>query len=158
MTYQRNIGGAPLLVQQDVLHERAKRLVCPVEEDADDGTGDQDDHRALHDLGPARPLDLLELGDRLADERKTAAARALRGALREDGRGRGLERAAAVARAPGLGRAKPWRPRDAAAGALIAGSATRVAALPAGLARHYRVSRCGVWRPHQRQYLLNSTR
>src|SRR5262249_26124005 len=139
---------------QDVLHERAKRLVCPVEEDADDGTGDQDDHRALHDLGPARPLDLLELGDRLADERKAALARA----LREDGPRRGLERAAAVARAPGLGGAKPWRPRDAAAGALIAGSATRVAALPAGLARHYRVSRCGVWRPHQRQYLLNSTR
>jgi hypothetical protein len=32
------------------------------------------------------------------------------------------------------------------------------AALGAGLAGHYLVSRWGVWLPHQRQYFLNSTR
>jgi hypothetical protein len=39
--------------------------------------------------------------------------------------------------------------------ALLAAPCT---ALCTGLPGHQRVSLCGVWRPHQRQYFLNSTR
>jgi hypothetical protein len=35
---------------------------------------------------------------------------------------------------------------------------TALAPLLPRRARHYRVSRCRVWLPHQRQYLRNSTR
>ena len=55
------------------------------------------------------------------------------------------------------GRARPGRgPERRRAGGLRAA----LAALLTGRAGHlaYRVSRCSVWPPHQRQYFLNSTR
>ena len=63
-----------LLPEQDVLDERLEREVGEPEEGADDHAGDQHDHRALDQLRLARPLDLLQLGDRLGDE--AAAGRA----------------------------------------------------------------------------------
>src|SRR5437764_3135764 len=70
MTYQRNIG----LPQEDVLHEMPERLIRHPEVEADDRAGDQHDHHALDHLTLVRPLDLLQLGDRLGDEALAAAA------------------------------------------------------------------------------------
>src|SRR3954471_17563742 len=69
------------LVQQDVLHDVLPQLVVQPQECADDHAGDEDDHGAADHGLLARPLDLLELAVRLADEiDRAAAARAL-GAL-----------------------------------------------------------------------------
>src|SRR3990172_12584520 len=75
MTYQRNTAGLALDVEKDVADEPTKGLVGDVEEDADDGTGDDDDDRGRGDLAPTGPLDLLQLADRLRGEgAETAAA------------------------------------------------------------------------------------
>src|SRR5438552_11050879 len=70
MTYQRNIG----LPQEDVLHEMPERLIRHPEVEADDRAGDQHDGHALDHLALVRPLDLLQLGDRLGDEALAAAS------------------------------------------------------------------------------------
>src|SRR5205814_1864619 len=103
---------------------------------------DDHDDRALADLVLPWPLDLAELADRLGDEplrageRQLAAAGLARRVLK-GGPDRRLTAAAA----------HRVRPRLPAAAALR----------PAGSV-HYRVCRCGVWRLHQRQYFLRSTR
>src|SRR6185295_8367102 len=65
ITYQRNMC---LLPQENVADEGLEDLVGRVEVGADDHAGDDHDDRALHHLGAARPLDLLQLGPGLADE------------------------------------------------------------------------------------------
>src|SRR5205823_1570164 len=92
--------------------------------------------------------DLLQLADRLAQKAAEAAeAAALAGlALGLVGRlgsepDRRLGRAPAAAGECGLGLLLTAR-----------------AALRSRRLGHYRVSRCRVWWPHQRQYFLNSTR
>jgi hypothetical protein len=57
-----------LVTAQDGADEGLERLVGAVEEGADDHAGDDHDDRALEHLGAIRPLDLLQLGDRLLDE------------------------------------------------------------------------------------------
>jgi hypothetical protein len=132
------------LSEQDVLYEALPDQIGAVQIDADDDAGDEDDDDALDQLALTGPLDFLELAPRLAHEVLAAASRDvtladLRARLRRPG-GRldaaTLKRnlsATVALRAPG-------------------------AALRTRLSRHYRVSLCGVWRPHQRQYFLNSTR
>src|ERR671934_2391822 len=73
MTYQRNIGG-PLLPQEDVLDHALPDQVVRVQVDADDEARDEDDDGALDHLRLVRPLDLLQLAPRLADEPARAAA------------------------------------------------------------------------------------
>src|SRR4051794_6578111 len=58
------------LPQQDVLDEIGPDPVVRVEVRADEETGDDNDCGAAHDLLLCRPLDLLQLGDRLLDEAK----------------------------------------------------------------------------------------
>src|SRR5258705_2914872 len=65
------LGGA---LDQDVLDEALEDEVGGVEEDADDHAGDQHDDHALDQLVLRRPLDLLQLGPRLGDEPRHAAA------------------------------------------------------------------------------------
>src|SRR6476660_8277161 len=57
-----------LLAQEDVLDDPLPHEVVHVQEDADDHARDQDDRGALDDLVLPGPVDLLELGPRLADE------------------------------------------------------------------------------------------
>jgi hypothetical protein len=135
----------PLLTEEDVAHERLERLIGSKEVRADDRAGDQDDDRALDDLGLARPFDLLQLTPRLADE-PTALYRLTASCLTLLGLRRGPNLLLPCARALN---------DTAALGGLFLAAG---AALRAGVLGHQRVSRCGVWRPHQRQYFLNSTR
>jgi hypothetical protein len=138
------------LSEKDVLDEPAEDLVRREQVDAGHETGDQHDGRALDQLLLAGPVDLLQLGPRLADEDEAPASRsacALTVALRL-GRVR--------RRACGLRLALLRRAIERGA-ALGLGSAAG-APLGACLAGHYLVSRCRVWQPHQRQYFLNSTR
>src|SRR3954447_9280376 len=69
------------LVQQDVLHDVLPQLVVQPQECADDHAGDEDDHGAADHGVLARPLDLLELAVRLADEIDRAARALPLGAL-----------------------------------------------------------------------------
>src|SRR6266516_1699092 len=134
---------ARALLQEDVLDEPTEDLVGQEKVDADDHAGDEYDDGALDQLLLAGPLDLLELTPGLPDE--AAAGQLARGAVLAGG----------LHRRPNL--------RARAGGALhrrlalLLGGATG-SALGTGLAGHQRVSRCTVWRPHQRQYFLNSTR
>src|SRR6266496_1357674 len=87
MTYQRNICVSAGLLADDPLNDRLPQLVVQVEIDADDDARDQDDDRRLNYLRLPRPLDFLQLRQRLREE--TAAALAtlyagltLRGRLR----------------------------------------------------------------------------
>src|SRR5437879_627043 len=73
ITYQRNIRSS--LAQHDVLDEVLPQLIVQPEVGADDDAGDQHDRRPAHDRLLVRPLDLLELGDRLLDEMDRARAR-----------------------------------------------------------------------------------
>src|SRR5215211_554382 len=95
MTYQRNMRDRRLALepQQNVADEAAEGEVRDGEVGADDGDGDDHDDRGGGKLTAAGPLDLLELGPRLADEpARAAAALALRAGLalrrlrRPDGR------------------------------------------------------------------------
>src|SRR5579862_1624069 len=64
------------LADQDVLDEVLPHLVVEIEVHADDEAGDEDDRGAADDRLLVRPLDLLQLGDRLleeADDRDAAA-------------------------------------------------------------------------------------
>src|SRR5688572_29642513 len=72
MTYQRNIGG--LNVEEDVADEAAQDGVGGVEVGADDGHGDDHDDGRREELALPRPLDLLQLGRRLAHEGTEATA------------------------------------------------------------------------------------
>src|SRR5436190_18022008 len=65
ITYQRNMAPLP---DQDVLDEIGPDAVVGVEVHADENAGDEDDRGAAHDFLLRRPLNLLELGDRLLDE------------------------------------------------------------------------------------------
>jgi hypothetical protein len=127
----------------DPVDQRPEDLVEPVEIRGDDHAGDDDDDDALEGLGSARPVDLPELGGGLADELATRVLRATPGLLL-DGLGRGAN----------LLRAAPTPGRGA-----VSGGSTSRTPLSTGFAGHlYLVSRCGVCRPHQRQYFRNSTR
>src|ERR1044071_6149802 len=72
MTYQRNIVLLWLLAE-DPLDDVLPDEIVRVEVDADHDAGDQHHNRSLNHLRLARPLDLLELGPRLAEEREAAA-------------------------------------------------------------------------------------
>jgi hypothetical protein len=146
IAYQRNIG-LPLPAQQDVLDEATEDLVGEEQVRARDQAGDQDDDGALDQLLLAGPVDLLQLAPRLLDEVPEAAARNVTAAVRARGLGSRPQLLLLLARPRALGRGL----------ALELRSATR-ASLGTGLSRHYLVSRWGVCLPHQRQYLLNSTR
>src|SRR6185295_4625318 len=82
MTYQRNISAPPSdaavlmgsALDEHVLDESLEDEVTRVQEDADDHAGDQHDHNALDQLRLGGPFDLLELGNRLADEACDASA------------------------------------------------------------------------------------
>jgi hypothetical protein len=135
------------------LDEAPEDLVGEEQVRARDQTGDEDDGGALDQLLLAGPVDLLQLGPRLADEALAACAGDV----------------VAVGALGGLGRRAHLRLRRlrlllralrrALDGCAALGLCrTAGAALGAGLSRHYLVSRCAVWRPHQRQYFLNSTR
>src|SRR3954452_14846915 len=65
----------PLLAEEDVLDEPSEDLVGAPEVDADDDAGDEHDDRPLDQLRLRRPLDLLQLAPRLADEAEAARAR-----------------------------------------------------------------------------------
>src|SRR5215218_5443794 len=67
-TYQRNTLVLLLLAQEDVLDDALPEEVVGVEEDPDDHARDQHDRRPLDDLVLPGPVDLLQLGPRLADE------------------------------------------------------------------------------------------
>src|SRR5215210_5220766 len=122
MTYQRNIC---LLSQENVADEGLEELVGGVEVGADDHAGDDHDDRALHDLGAARPLHLLQLGPGLADEAAALALLAAAGLRRARLHpGPDLRLAARALRA-GLGR-----------GLRRAGGLPLIAPLASGLASH----------------------
>src|SRR6187431_2951920 len=117
MTYQRNIGS---LLQKDAVDDGADDLVETPQVSADDDAGDDHDHDALERLVARRPVDLAQLGVRLADE-LTALLLRLAAGLLLDG----------LLRRPDLLRARAARAR----GGLTCGCACR-APLPAGLACH----------------------
>ena len=151
MTYQRNmsISARGLLAEQDVLDDALEDEVGDPEIRADDRTGDDDDDGTRQHLALPRPLDLLELRPRLADEGRETAAR----------------------NTP-LERLPPWLGGGRRTNLLTRARARRrcrllllvglllppCAALRSRRPGHYLVSRCAVCRPHQRQYLRNSTR
>src|SRR5262245_13549377 len=71
MTYQRNIVCyclALVLLAEDPLDDVLPDKIVRVEVDADHDARDQHHNRSLNHLRLARPLDLLELSPRLADE------------------------------------------------------------------------------------------
>jgi hypothetical protein len=142
MTYQRNIWRLELEVQEDVFDETGEGQVGDPEIGADDGDGDDDNDRRGEELAPAWPFDLLELADGLADEPAKASAALAAGARLALWLTDGLDLAPALAGPLGGGRL--LEARTLAARAL--GS------------RHYRVSRCRVCEPHQRQYFFTSKR
>src|SRR4249919_1381753 len=131
-----------LLPQQNLADELVEELVADVEVRPDDHAGDDHDDRALNHLVLARPLDLAELADRLGDEALRAGHRQL---------------AAAALAGRGLQRGTNGRLAAAVAHRALARLTTRAPLRPR-LARHQRVSLCGVCWPHQRQNFLNSTR
>src|SRR5919108_5826253 len=63
-----------LEVEEDVFDEAREGEVGDPEVRPDDGDRDDDDDRRREELAPARPLDLLELADRLGSETAEAAA------------------------------------------------------------------------------------
>jgi hypothetical protein len=139
MTYHWNTA---FLLEKNAVDERTENLVEPPQVRPDDRAGDDHDDDPLERLPPCGPVDLPELGSGLADELTAtmlgSPARLL------------LDRL--------LGRADLGLATASLARGAVGGRAGRTA-LPACLARHtYLVSRCGVWRPHQRQYFRNSTR
>src|SRR3989442_1368696 len=67
------------LLEEHLLDDVLPDLVVQVEVRADDDAGDDHDDRPLNQLVLLRPLDLLELGPRLADEAEHAAAAPLAG-------------------------------------------------------------------------------
>src|SRR3990170_4014526 len=69
------------LLEQDAVDERANDLVESPEVPTDDGARDDDDDDALERLAPSRPVDLLELGIRLAHELPAGVLRAPSGLL-----------------------------------------------------------------------------
>src|SRR3954451_21633494 len=73
ITYQRNIRSS--LSQHDVLDEVLPQLIVEPEVGADDDAGDDHDRGPAHDRLLGRPLDLLQLGNRLLDEPDRARAR-----------------------------------------------------------------------------------
>ncbi len=109
----------------------------------DDRAGDDHDDDALERLAARRPVDLPELGVGLADELPALLLGLASGLLLDGLLGR-PDLLLRVARRE-LGAASPAAAR-AARRCLRVSRAT------------YLVSRCGVCRPHQRQYFLNSTR
>src|SRR5438874_3936064 len=126
------------LPQQHFLDESLKDLIGSPQVGADDDAGDEHDDRALDHLLLPRPFDLAQLAPGLRQEMAPARLR------RMDWLGHGSRhlRLARSARARRGGiRLRPALP-----------------ALVTRLSRHYLVSRWAVCRPHQRQYLLNSTR
>jgi hypothetical protein len=137
-----------------VLDEALEHLVREEQVDAGDQARDQHHHGALDQLLLAWPVDLLELGPRLADE----ALAPLAGDV------------AAVGGLRGLGGRRPQLllllllllllalRRALKGGAALGLRGTASAALGAGLAGHYLVSLWAVCLPHQRQYFENSTR
>src|SRR3954451_7592389 len=126
--------------------------VAAPEEDAHDEACDQDDGDALDQLVLAGPLDLLELAPRLGDEPARATA------------GRAACLALRPWLTPRLRHGTRGRPRRAGRRATLkrsfAGGHVRTVrtSLGTSLARHQRVSRWPVCLPHQRQYLLTSSR
>jgi hypothetical protein len=126
------------------LDEAPEDLVGEEQVRARDQTGDEDDGGALDQLLLAGPVDLLQLGPRLADEALAARAGDV----------------VAVGALGGLGRRAYLRLRRLrlllrALRRALDGCAALGLGRTAGAAL---VSRCAVWRPHQRQYFLNSTR
>src|SRR2546430_16481581 len=122
MGYQRNIGSGEDGAEKDVLDEPLERLVGEEEVDADDQAGDQDDHGALDQLLLAGPLDLVQLGPRLADELRAGEAPP------RSGRGAVLAAGGRVGRRPGGGAGSAGGGRGLriswwAARALVMGSA-----------------------------------
>src|SRR4051794_23379035 len=115
ITYQRNM---PTSLQKDVADEGADQLVDAPEIGTDDEHGDDDDDGSLDRLGPVRPVDLAELGHRLADEATAAAGLVLQRRDRSATRCSRLRQAARLAHR------------------LVTGCATGVAPLPAGLVGH----------------------
>src|SRR6185295_12278916 len=104
MTYQRNIERPGLEIEEDVFDKTGEGEVGNPEVGAHDGDGENDGHGRGEELAPVRPLDLLELADRLPDEAAEAAPPLPAGtglALRLAG---GLDLAPALAGALGRGR------------------------------------------------------
>jgi hypothetical protein len=129
------------LLEQNAIDEWADDLVESPEVEADDGAGDDHDDDTLERLATTRPVDLPELGIGLAHE-LAARLRLSSSSLLLDRllRGANLSLATPPTRRP--------FPRCGSGGATLLSR----------FARHYLVSRCAVCRPHQRQYLLSSTR
>src|SRR4051812_28672471 len=133
-----------------MLDDELPHLVVQVQVGTGDEAGDDDDGGAADQLLLSWPFDLLQLCPGLLEE--------------ADAGGAGADLVAALATRGGRlsrrlllgGRARPGRgPERRRAFGLRAA----LAALLTGRAGHYyRVSRCSVWLPHQRQYLRNSTR
>src|SRR6186713_1330285 len=146
MTYQRNIC-RPLSLEENLLDERLEHEVRQPEVRANDNARDEDDDRRLDDLLLRRPLDLLELAPGLRDELRAGEA-TLRLGLR------------LLVGARGRAGRRRWRPSRKCSFARSHGAALSPAgaSLCSRLTSHQRVSRWGVWHPHQRQYFLNSTR
>ena len=105
--------------------------------------GDDHDDDALERLAPGRPVDLPQLGVRLADE-LSALLLGLAAGLLLDGL---LRRPDLRPRARGVRSLRP-----------VTGGRARRTALLAGLASHLSGLPMQRVRPHQRQYFLNSTR
>src|SRR5688572_33382044 len=141
MTYQRNTAKSD--VEEDVADEPAQDSIGGVKVGADDRHGDDDDDGRREELALPGPLDLLQLGCRLGHEGSEATAPLAACARLAFRLADGLD--LAPARAGALGRS----------GGLLelAAPAARGPSL-----RHYRVSRCRVCWPHQRQYFFVSNR
>jgi hypothetical protein len=133
-----------------VLDEALEDLVREEQVNAGDQARDQDDHGALDQLLLAGPVDLLELGPRLADESLASLAGHL----------------APVTRLRGLGHCRPelllrlllTLRRTLERGAALGLGGAASSPLGSGLPGHYLVSLWGVCLPHHLQYFENSTR
>src|SRR3989442_2540465 len=135
--------------EQNVLDEAFPDEVGAVEIYADDDAGDEDDDDALDQLALSGPLDFLQLAPRLGDEVLEPPARDRARLAGGFGLSAGARRRSARRR----GRSNRQRGLTAGRHLLAPGAALRTC-----LSSHYRVSRCGVCRPPQRQYFLNSIR
>jgi hypothetical protein len=134
----------PDSLEKDAIDERADDLVEAPQVRADDRARDDDHDDALEGLAAARPVDLPKLGGGLANELAAAVLRAAPRLLLD-----GLLAGTDLGLAPA-----------APCGGTVARRGPGGSSLSARLACQlgYLVSRCGVWRPHQRQYFRNSTR